>query len=435
MANLNPFQVGVLAVFGFLAIGGLFLFATFQGFGTNVDQIGTVTVWGTLPKKSVDPALGEMKRLHKEYAKVTYQERQASTFESDLANAIASGTGPDLILITQEQLVAQKSRITVIPSSSISERDFRDSYLPAFEIFLTEGGTYGVPLLIDPLVLYYNRTILATAGISRAPSTWEAVTGLAPVLTRVNEAQTIERSAIALGTYNNIDNARAILSLLFLQTGQGITAPTSSGVRSTLTNKAGESFGVSGVESAVNFYTEFANPAKTTYSWNRSLPGARQAFVQGDSALYLGYASEQSGIKAANPNLDFDMATVPQLATADSRTTYARSYAFAIPKASRSPGGALSTAFAFTGSDILPTLARDTGMAPAVRSFLVPSNKDIYEPVFYPEALIAKGWLSPAPGITDGIFSAMIDNVNSGRTSVNQALFSAEQALNAALIQ
>ncbi len=435
MANMRPFQIVILAVFGLAAILGLALFASFQGFGRNASEVGAVTIWGLLPESAFDPALTELKQVHKEYGKVTYTAFEAATFDTQLANALASGTGPDLILINQEHLLTERSRLSVIPYSSITERAFRDSYLPIFDTYLSTEGTYGIPLLVDPLVLYYNPTALSAAGVVQPPSTWEAVTGLTPTLTRITNAQAISRSAIALGTYENVAHARAILSLLFFQAGQPIIEKTQLGLRSTLGESGGDTFGSSAAESALNFYTEFANPTKTIYTWNRSLPDSRQAFTRGDSVFYLGYASERAGIAAANPNLPFDMAMVPQPATASAKTTYGKAYAFALPKASKNASGAYEVAFAMTAKDILPALARGAGMAPGVRSFLTPSTEDLYEPVYYPQALVARAWLSPAPASLDAVFAAMIGNVTSGRMNVKQALDSADQALNAALSQ
>lgn len=430
---MKPFQIILLSVFGLVALLGLFLFANFQGFGRNADAVGTVTIWGTLPQRSFDATLNELKDARKEYANVSYVERQASTFNADLADAIASGSGPDLILISQEELVGEVTRLTLVPYSSISERTFRDSYLPVFELFLTSGGTYGIPFAVDPLMLFYNRTLLATAGAARPPATWEAVTGLSPAITRATDAQTVTRSLVPLGTYQNVTNARAILSLLFFQSGNGVSGGSlEGGLSSTLAASGSESYGSTPVESALNFYTEFANPAKTTYTWNRSLPESRQMFLTGDLALYPGFASEQRALASANPNLDFDMAPMPQPGTATVRTAYARAYAFALPKASRNTSGAYEVALALAGKGVNAAFARSLGMAPASRADLTPSNASIFEPVFYPEALTAKGWLSPLPGRTDAIFAAMIDNVNSGRQSVKQALSTADQALTAA---
>ena len=147
MGNLKPFQVIVMGIFGFVALAGVLLFSTFQGFSSGAAQVGTVTIWGTIPASGMTSALAEFKNTRPEYAAVTYVARPADTFDNDLAEAIASGRGPDLILINQEDLIAAQSKLSVIPSSTLSERDFRDSYLPINELYLVSGGTYGICLL------------------------------------------------------------------------------------------------------------------------------------------------------------------------------------------------------------------------------------------------------------------------------------------------
>ena len=265
------------------------------------------------------------------------------------------------------------------------------------------------------------------------PASWEAVTGLAPTLTHSSKAG-ISQSAVAFGSYANVENARAILSLLFLQTGSAITQVTSAGPRSTLQQSANGSItGVSPISAALNFYTQFADPSRTVYSWNASFTSARQAFLAGNLALYIGFASEQPQLQAANPNLIFDMAPIPQPLTASTKIDYGEAYAFAIPKASRNQSGALLAAYALAGIKTLPIAAQGLSMAPANRSLLVPSASDIYSPVYYPEALVATGWLSPAPATTDSIFSAMITNITSGKYNASAAVNSADQALTAAL--
>lgn len=432
MKNLKPFQVIVMAVFGFIALAGILLFANFKGFSSGVTAVGTVSIWGTLPGSAMGEALNQFRQNHQEYGSVTYVERPAETFNVDLAEAIASGRGPDLILLTQEDLVAAQAKLTTIPSSVISEREYRDAYLPINELFLVSGGSYAIPFLVDPLMLYYSRPILASAGAARPPSTWEAVTGLASTINRQTDTQTVTRSLIALGTYENIENARAIISLLFLQAGYGLSEYRDAGRRATLTDPVAQVYGRTPAESALNFYSEFANPAKSVYSWNSALPNSRQAFLAGDLALYLGYASERKELAHANPNLDFDMAAAPSPAVGQSRVTYGRAYAFAIPRASKNSAGALEVAMTLSGKDAGPIFARAFGMAPAARMALAPNPADLYEPVYYPEALIARGWLSPAPSSTDRIFATMVSNVASGRETVNTAIVTANTALNAA---
>jgi ABC-type glycerol-3-phosphate transport system substrate-binding protein len=147
----------------------------------------------------------------------------------------------------------------------------------------------------------------------------------------------------------------------------------------------------------------------------------------------VGFASEEPTLKAANPNLSFDMAPIPQPQTSATKIDYGLAYAFAIPKASANSSGAFKVATALIDAKYLPAVASTLSMAPANRSLLNYSATDQFAPIYYPEALVATGWLSPAPATTDSIFSAMISNIATGRFQANTALSTAAQALDAAL--
>ncbi|MBY0110607.1 extracellular solute-binding protein [Patescibacteria group bacterium] len=428
---MKPFQIIVLVVFGLAALMGLFLFATFNGSTTGGGPVGPVTIWGSLPQSAVDAGIENLSRTNKEYNEVSYVEMSAEAIDSNLAEALASGYGPDLIVITQEQLLSQVAKLSLIPYTSISERTFRTTYTPIHEYFLATEGFYGMPIAVDPLVLYYNRTMLSAQGIPTPPTNWEAVTAMAERLTTRQPDQSIVKSAIAFGEYGNVQNARGILSLLLMQAGTTISEGNVERAVSTLGGTL-ESTGNAPAVSALNFYTQFANPVKTVYSWNRSLPSSRQAFLAGDLAFYVGYASEQETLSSSNPNLDFDMAPVPQPATTVAPKTYGLGYALAIPRASANFQGAFRTAVALTFAAPMEVTAAAAGMAPARRELLATTD-DRFAEVYYPAALIASGWLSPAPQTTDSIFSAMIDNITTGRRDAASALISAHQSLTAAL--
>ena len=83
----------------------------------------------------------------------------------------------------------------------------------------------------------------------------------------------------------------------------------------------------------------------------------------------------------------------------------------------------------------VPTTAQPpaAGLAPASSALLAVQPADPFAAVFYRQALISRGWLSPAPADTDRIFGAMINDVITGRVSLTEALTSAENALTAAL--
>ena len=181
--QIKPFRIIVLAVFALVAVVGLFMFARFEGFDNGEDAIGTVTIWGTLPEEAVSSQIETLREEQPAFARVSYVQIPLATFGAELAEALAIDEGPDMVLISQEQLLSERNKLSVIPYSSISQRDFLDSFVPITELYLTDKGTYGIPIAIDPLVMYYNRTLLASAGVPQPPSTWEAVLGLSDRIT------------------------------------------------------------------------------------------------------------------------------------------------------------------------------------------------------------------------------------------------------------
>lgn len=431
MDKLRPFQVILLAVFGFAAVLGLILFANYSGFGGSTQDIGAVSIWGTLPETAVVAEIEKLAGTNDAFAGVKYTEISDDAFNATLSEAIASGAGPDLVIISQEQLLALQSKLQLVSFATIPQRTYVDTYLPLYELFLTSTGTYGIPYLLDPLVMYYNRSLLTSLGIANPPQSWEGIAGLTPTISVRDNAGTVSRSAVALGDYANIAHARAIISLLLLQSGTTISEVTQNGVRSTLVTDMTAI--QTPVESAIRFYTQFADPSKTVYSWNRSLPNSRDAFLAGDLAFYLGYASEVQSIKEANPNLSFDMASVPQPANATAFMTYGKGYVFALPKQALNPTGAISVASIMGEQGNMTDMAQVLNMAPARKNALQARAEDLYAPVFYSSALVARGWLSPSPSTVDGIFAGMISNITSGRQDITEALNATNQSLNATL--
>jgi ABC-type glycerol-3-phosphate transport system substrate-binding protein len=432
MLSMRPFQIVLITVFGILALVGLYVFANFTGSNSGPD-VGTVVIWGTLPDSAMTDALNSLKQGHKEYNGISYKQMPAASFDTNLANALAAGTGPNLIIINQEQLWSEAPKLTEIPFKTIPQRTFLDTYLNINRLYLTQTGTYGIPLVVDPLVLYYNRPLLATAQISSPPTDWTQVQGLTPIVTKQNGSQTPTVSAIPFGSYANVTNARAILSLLFMQAGSMIIDTSNATPRSTLgdTNNKSSVTGKTPAQAAVDYFTQFANPALTTYTWNQSLKQSNFVFESGDLALYPGFASEYAQIKAGNPNLDFDMAPIPQSTGGQTHMTYGLAYAFAIPNVNNNKAGAYDAAIALTGTGIVPPLALELGMVPAQKALVKVDPSNALTAVYYPEALSASGWLSPPPFEVDAAFSAIISGVTSGRYETQDALNNADKTLNA----
>ena len=423
----STFQIILFTVFGLAALIGLFIFATYTS-NRGSNGIGAVTIWGTLPKADIAEALTAAAKIQTTLKDVSYVEKDPATLPTDLAAAIATGNAPDLVLASQEELHTLARFITPIPPATLSARTFADTFIEEGSLFAAPQGAgyYGIPLLVDPLVLFSNRSALSSNGIPKPPATWEALTGLVPHVALLTPGRQITRGLIALGTYDNIHNARAILSTIFLQTGVSIAGYSDTGA---LVADLGQDAADSAPGKAVlGFYTQFADPSKVSYTWNASLPNSQQAFLAGDLALYFGYASEARYLRAANPNLDFDVAPAPQPATARAKSVYGLVYALMLPNGAKNPNSAYQAA-ALLSNFAEPAFAGATGLAPATLSALAAPPPDPTATLAYAEALYAKGWLSPAPANTDAVFSGMINAVISGRSTPDTALASAESTL------
>lgn len=366
---------------------------------------------------------------------VSYIQKDPATLSSDLSAAIATGNAPDLVLASQEELYTLMKFIAPIPPVTLPVRTFMNTFVDGGNIFAVpnDGGYYGIPFLVDPLALFSNRAILASSGVAQTPSTWEALTGLVPRVALLTSSRQITRGLIALGTYDNVRNARAILSSLFLQTGIRPSSYSANGALSSNLSNAGNTARPG--QAVLGFYTQFADPSKVSYTWNASLADSRQAFIAGDLALYIGYVSEARFLKFAAPNLNFAVAPLPQPATAKGKSVYGLVYAFMIPRGAKNAAGAYQVASLLTSSAEQASAAAATGLAPATLAELATTPADPVAVVAYEEALYASGWLSPAPSDTDAVFSGMIGNVISGRSVPETALTNAERSLSQLLQQ
>ena len=102
----SNFQVIVLIVFGFFVILGVILFATAKFGGTSGGVVITpVTMWGTLPKDTINKHIQNLLAKDKGSLSITYVEKSSATFEKDLVEAVADGIGPDIVILPQDILL------------------------------------------------------------------------------------------------------------------------------------------------------------------------------------------------------------------------------------------------------------------------------------------------------------------------------------------
>jgi len=269
-------------------------------------------------------------------------------------------------------------------------------------------------------VLYYNRDLLSAAGQARPIAYWDEIYKAAANLSKLDAAGNLVSSVMALGEARNIHHAKDILSLLLLQAGTPITSFVGSELRSQISANFGTP--TSPAEAAFDFYTQFSNPTRAYYSWNRSLVDAQTHFTSGSSAYYLGFASELRVLKNKNPTLNFGISLVPQSRVSGKTITFGRLRAVAISRSSLNPDVALALATKLVSKEAVLSLAKILVLPPARRDLLSLKPTDATSSIFYDAALQSKGWLDPDTVVTDAIFRTAIESITSGRARTLEAI-------------
>ena len=429
--KLRPFEL--FLVVGFLAIGLLslvFLSAyTPSDDNDGLPQVGSVEIWGTLPQAGMSNVLRGLAESNEAYRNVRYKEVSEESFNDELVNAIAEQTGPDVVLISHERITQLRSKLKPISYESLPRRDISTNYIDGAQIFALSDGMYAYPLMVDPLMLYWNKNILANSNYLAAPKTWEdLVNDYLPTLIERNPDRSIVRSVVALGEYQNIRNASGLLSLLLLQAGsQGVTNPEDRRYEIRL-NQSSEN-NVKPLTVATEFYTRFSKPNNVLYSWNRSFSSDRDRFLSGDLVLYFGYGSEARELEKLNPNLSFDIAEVPQGATATVRRTFGRFYGLSALQSSDNLTGASIVMRDLAGQTTMTTLAQNYNMVPVLRSAVGAGSDDTYGRSTYLAATVAYGWLTPKPEATNSILNTLVTDVNENRRDADGAVTDALERL------
>lgn len=105
-----------------------------------------------------------------------------------LTTDIAAGTNADLAIIGTRWLVDFVQQDVAEPLDSYLTPEFRGRFI---DTFLTpsvlSGKTYGLPIAASARAMYYNKAILAKAGVTEPPKTWDEVVSAARKVKALND--------------------------------------------------------------------------------------------------------------------------------------------------------------------------------------------------------------------------------------------------------
>jgi len=425
---MSKFNIILIAVFMVAAILAVLMFAGLipgLGLGSKTPK-ADIVLWGTIDKRAIQPIVTDLNDKNRDIFSIQYVEKPTSSFEDDLINALASSSGPDLWLLSQDLILKHEDKVFVVPySTTLSERSFKDAFVSEAELFTNSTGVIGFPFTIDPIVMYWNKDLYQGVGISTPPEFWNDFLVNAPLFNRYDDAGNITQSGAALGEFSNIKNAKELISMLILQTGNNIVDSQS---RKIVFNEKGDSI-LPPAESVVKFYNQFSDPAKNSYVWNRGMDDPRRLFSSGKLANYFGFASDFSVIKNLNPHLNFDVALVPQIKDGNLVATFGRMEAVVVSKASKSLNASFSAAYLLSQAPSIKLVEENLLLPPVRRDIIKEGAKNPEMAVFYKASLQDRGWLEPDPKAVSDIFKEMIESSAVGKLRISEAVRGAEGRL------
>lgn len=325
----------------FVAVILVLLFAfVFSGCGQSADQSYKIDleIWGLFDDSEIyTPIISKYKELNPYIGEIKYRKFSADTYRQEILDALASGQSPDIFLIQNSWLPSFENKLSPSPGL-ITEQEMKSNFVDVVSSdFVSNGKVFALPLSVDSIALYYNKSIFNAVGISSVPKTWPEFNEAVRKITRIDKNGNIVQSGAALGTSKNINRSSDILTLFMMQAGADMpswknkTARFDQGIVDSKgeVTKAGEG--------ALNYYTTFSklslqqniqNPLAT---WNARMHYSVDAFIEGSTAMMFNYSWQIPVIKSQNQKLDFAVAPVPQF-DLDKPINYSNYWGYAVSK-------------------------------------------------------------------------------------------------------
>ena len=416
-------------IFTLCLMAGVFFLAIYRAPQNEGQvQVGSIEIWGTFSGDAMNTYLREMRNQNETFERISYREFSDQDFNQELLVALAEGRSPDLLLLSNAQVYQNRNRILALQPDVLSRRDYRNEYLEIAEAYYWNDGILGLPFIVDPMIMFWNRNIFTSAGLVNPPATWSEVSNLSTEITERDENLNITKATVAMGEARNVTYFKELLSTFALQFYNPITTVINGDFMSALAGD--QQRAIPSAESAFNYFTRFSNTAGDSYTWNRSLPESETYFLGGNLALHFGFASDIQSLQMRNPNLNFDIAEMPQLEGTDLPSVYADLYGFFIPRGAPDANRAYVAMNLLTSSQSANAISEITSLTSARRDFSPSGNQDFTE-MFRKEAVYARTFIDPDYAATNAIFQNAVENITSGRRSVSEALNLADAEIDA----
>jgi len=396
-----------------------------------------------------------------EYTFAYTRKNNAGTYEQDFTRSIAARGGPDILDIPDQWVQDNYSLISPLPTWFFDEvygnkTDLKTAYGEMFpkgvarQMISETGKVLGIPTGINPLRLYWNPELFNEAAQreitekgpnisyeersqiiknwSQPGTTWLGILNQTPRLT-IRSGSGFERSAIAMGTSNNIPAAPDVIAALMIQNGASIISDDNQRAVFHIPLQTSAGSVVRTGQNALDLFTSFATPGKANYTWNAQQEDAVKLFAEGKLAMLIDFSDAKNTLATEYPNFKFSEAALPQVNDTDPGKTVFRFNADVITTSNPAIRDVAADMMAIylTRASLRTHEAEFSPFLNELERLIRSGNSDAE---FAEQIINGTSLFKPKRGEYNQIFKNMISNVNSGVMSPSQALDDAASRMN-----
>lgn len=420
-------------------------------------KASTLNIWAVVDDSDIyAPVIADYRKIHPNIT-INYRRLRLEDYESELLNALAEDRGPDIFMVHNDWTGKYLPKILPMPASTkvaynvvtgtiqkqitwelrteptVTTVAYKNQYADVIAqdlIRRINTGTsdkpnfqdkiMGVPISVDTLALYYNKDLLNAAGIPNPPENWSQFQEQVKKLVKRDAQGNILQAGAGIGTSRNVERATDLLTILMQQNGAVMASADGSPTFQLIPE--GLDRAVPPGQQALEFYTDFANPNKETYTWNATLPNSLDMFIQGRSAFFFGYAFNLPLIRAQAPKLNLGITKLPQIEGNPVRNQ-ANYWYWAVSKKTTNSEYAWNFLNFLAKSENTSKVLALAKRPAAMKSLLTDQFADEDVGVFASQVLTATSWYRGVnPQAMESAFMELIDTVVTGTDRVDQAL-------------
>jgi len=399
----------------FLKIGGaglagaLWLGASGCGGGSENSSGGAFTWWDYYQGTGDNAVNSMIQRYTKGHPSVSIKRQYVpfASFKQKLLQGATTGQLPDFVVVDDPDNASfAKLKVFTDLTQQIKDWGKADLFLDApYKTTLWEGHNYGVPMVSNCIVLWYNKPFLQQAGV-KPPTNWDELKQTAAALTKGG------RHGLAVSGIQSEEGTFQWLPFLW-QSGADIPTINSVG------GKAALALWVDMVKSG--------SMSRGILNWAQA--DVLNEFIHGRAAMMVNGPWQLPVIKAEAKNLDWGVAVLPK---GKQSASVLGGENLAISTACQNVDGAWRFIEWMEEPDNFKQLQIDTGNLPSQKQLLKDPywSKDPVYSVFAQQLLVAKprAYGPNYPKISDAIQKAMQAAI-SGQSSVDDALAEAQETI------